>query len=142
MVCLYLVVLKTTTQIGSSSHHKSINWSPSKKKKVLGLSEEFRRIFRHTNVQVIFKGTNTLKSILMYPKDKIPLHLKQNVVCQWSCPEESYSQSYIGESSRSLENRVKKYSSHVTIAIYIHSETNNQPNTNISHFRLIDQDNK
>ena len=30
------------------------------------LSEQFRRIFCHTNVQVIFKGTNTQKSIIMY----------------------------------------------------------------------------
>ena len=35
----------------------------------------------------MFKGTNTPKSILMYPKDKIPLHLKQNIVYKLSCPE-------------------------------------------------------
>ena len=47
---------------------------------VPGLSEEIRRIFWHTSVQVIFKGTNTLKSILMHPKDKIPKQLTQNIV--------------------------------------------------------------
>ena len=45
-----------------------------------GFSEEFQRIFHHTNVQVIFKGTNTLKSILMHSRDRISLHLKPNVV--------------------------------------------------------------
>ena len=35
-----------------------------------GLSEEFRRIFKDTKVQIIFKGCNTLKSLLMHPKDK------------------------------------------------------------------------
>ena len=35
-----------------------------------GLSEEFRTISTHTSVQVIFKGANILKSILMYPKIK------------------------------------------------------------------------
>ena len=74
-------------------------------------------------LQVIFKSTNTLKSIIMHPKDKIPLYLNQNIVYKWSCPEEHYSQSYIGESSRYLENRVKEHSSHVTNAIYICSES-------------------
>ena len=77
---------------------------------VPGLSEEFRRIFCHTSVQVIFKGTSTLKSIFMHPKDEIPLHLKQNVVYKWCSPEESCNHFYIGDSSRCLENRVKKHS--------------------------------
>ena len=42
---------------------------------VPGLSDEFRRIFWHTSIQVIFKGANTLKSIFMHPKDKIPWQL-------------------------------------------------------------------
>ena len=36
----------------------------------IGMAEEFRRIFHHTNVQATFKGTNTLKSLLMRSKDK------------------------------------------------------------------------
>ena len=47
---------------------------------VPGLSEEFRRIFWNTSVQVSTKGANTLKSILN--EDKIPLQLKQSVVCK------------------------------------------------------------
>ena len=34
-------------------------------------SEEFRKIFNYISVQVNFKGTNTLKSILMHPKDNV-----------------------------------------------------------------------
>ena len=89
---------------------------------VPGLSEEVGKTIWCTNVQVIFKGTNTLKSIFMHPKDKIPSHFKQNIVYKWSCPEESFSQSYISESSRCLENRVR-LSSHVTSAIYIYCDS-------------------
>ena len=39
---------------------------------VPGLSEDFRTIPQHTIMQVIFKEAKTLKSILLYPKDKIP----------------------------------------------------------------------
>ena len=84
------------------------------------LSEKFRRIFQHTSVPVIFKGVTSLKSILMHPKDKLPSQLKQNVVYKWSCPEENSSLSYIGESSRCLENAVKEHKSHVTSAVYKH----------------------
>ena len=37
---------------------------------VPSLSEEFRRIFQHTSAQVISKGANSLKSIIMDPKIK------------------------------------------------------------------------
>ena len=38
-----------------------------------GLSESFKNVFKYTAIQVCFKGVNTLKSMLMHPKDKIPL---------------------------------------------------------------------
>ena len=91
---------------------------------VLGLNDEFRRTFYDANVQVISKGTNTLKSIIMHLKDKILLHPKQNIAYKWVYPEESNSKSYIGESSRCLENEMKEYKSHVTNIVYIHSESN------------------
>ena len=40
------------------------------------LAKVFRKIFQHTNVPVISKGTNIIKFLPMYPKDEIPLHLK------------------------------------------------------------------
>ena len=45
-----------------------------------GQSKEFRRIFKDTKVQIIFKGCNTFKTLLMHPKDKIPTQLHQDVV--------------------------------------------------------------
>ena len=46
---------------------------------VPGLSEELRKIFKHTSVQVIYKGGHIFKCILMHPKDIIPSQLKQNI---------------------------------------------------------------
>ena len=77
---------------------------------IQGLSEEFRRIFKNTEVQIIFKGCNTLKTLLMHPNNKIPAQLCQDVVYQWICPTENCSSTYIGESSRCLESRVKEHS--------------------------------
>ena len=36
---------------------------------IQGISEEFRRTLKDTKVQIIFKGCNTLKPLLMYPKE-------------------------------------------------------------------------
>ena len=47
-----------------------------------GLSESFKQLFRYSNVQVCFKGQNTIKSMLMYPKDKIDPSLKKDIVYQ------------------------------------------------------------
>ena len=78
----------------------------------------------------------------MNPKDKISSQLKQNIVYKCSCPQENCNISYIGESSRCLENRIKEHSSHVTSAVDLHSVSNSHPIAHISHFKIIDQDNK
>ena len=57
---------------------------------IQGLSKEFRRIFKGTKVQIIFKGCNALKTLLMHPKDKITTQLFQDVVLSVDCT------SYIG----------------------------------------------
>ena len=44
-----------------------------------GLSESFKKIFKYTPVQVCFKGVNTLKSILMHPKDRISNDQKKDL---------------------------------------------------------------
>ena len=68
----------------------------------LGLSESFKQLFRYTHVQVCFKGQNTIKSMLMHPKDKIDPSHKKDIVYQWSCTNPGYKSSYIRETSRSL----------------------------------------
>ena len=92
---------------------------------IQGLSKEFRRIFKYTKAQIIFKGCNTFESSLMYPKDKIPLHLCKYKVHQWICPEETCNSSYIGESSRCLKNMIKEHNNSTTSVIYQHSSTYN-----------------
>ena len=44
----------------------------------LGLSESFKQLFKYIPVQVCFKGQNTIKSMLMHPKDKVDPSLKKD----------------------------------------------------------------
>ena len=78
----------------------------------------------------------------MHPKDKIPTHLHQDVVYQWTCTEENCNSSYIGESSRCLESRIKGHNTSATSAIFDHSSINNHSKVDISQFKIIDQDMK
>ena len=48
-----------------------------------GLSKSFKQLFRYIHIQVCFKGQNTIKSVLMHPKDKIDPSLKKDIVYQW-----------------------------------------------------------
>ena len=75
-----------------------------------GLSKSSKQLFRYTHVQVCFKGQNTIKLMLMHPKDKVDLSLKKDIVYQWSCTKPVCKSSYIGETSRSLCECVKEHS--------------------------------
>ena len=104
-----------------------------------GLSESFKQLFKYTPVQVCFKGQNTIKSMLMYPKDKVDPSLKKDVVYQWSCTKPNCKSSYIQETSRSLCDHVKEHSKEGSnSAIYQHFSTKGHPLPNIDHFKIID----
>ena len=62
------------------------------------------------------------------------------MVYQWTCYKENCNSSYIGESRRCLESRIKEHNTSTASAIFQHSSTHNQ--TDISQFEIIDQDRK
>ena len=106
-----------------------------------GLSESFKQLFKYTPVQVCFKGQNTIKSMLMHPKDKVDPSLKKDIVYQWSCTKPNCKSSYIGETSRSLCEWVKEHSKEGSnSAIYQHCSTKGHPPPNVDQFKVIDQE--
>ena len=60
-------------------------------------------------VQVYFKGGNTIKSLLMAPKDKDPLMKKSEVIYRYKCDRMECDEEYIGESSRTFEERFEEH---------------------------------
>ena len=59
---------------------------------------------------------NTLKSLLMHPKDKISTDQRKDTVYHWECQADGCNSSYIGETSRALGERVKEHSKSTTSA--------------------------
>ena len=105
-----------------------------------GLSESFKKIFKYTPVQVCFKGVNTLKSMLMHPKDKVPTDQKKDLVYHWECKADGCKSSYIGETSRALGERVKEHSKSTTSAILKHCKDFHHPLPSINDFSIVDKD--
>ena len=106
-----------------------------------GLSESFKQLFSCTHIQVCLKCQNTIKSMLMHPKDKIDPSLKKDIVYQWSCTNPGCKSSYIGETSRSLCEHVKEHSKEGSnSAPYHHCSTKGHPLPNVDQLKIIDQE--
>ena len=71
--------------------------------------ERFKRTCNSKGIQVHFKGTNTLKTLLMAPKDKDSKLQKNGVIYQFKCPHINCPEEYIGESGRSFGDRIKEH---------------------------------
>ena len=74
-----------------------------------GLSKSLKRTCQKYGVQVYFKGGNTIKSLLMTPKDKDPLMKKSGVIFRYKCDMVECDEEYIEESSRTFGERLKEH---------------------------------
>jgi len=74
---------------------------------VKGLSEAFDRVCRSKNIAVAMKPHNTLRQMLVRPKDKRAKEEQSGVVYEISC--KNCEQVYVGETGRSLGCRLKEH---------------------------------
>ena len=74
---------------------------------VKGLSEKLARMFKQQGINAYHKPQNTLRSLLVHPKDKDPMEQKCNTIYQLTCS--GCKAQYIGESGRTLEIRRKEH---------------------------------
>ena len=56
---------------------------------IKGLSEQYRHTLAKYRVRVFFKDTNTIKSLIMHPKDPIQDSQKTDIIYNWRCPVHS-----------------------------------------------------
>ena len=64
---------------------------------------------KRKGIQVHFKGSNTLRTALGNPKDKDPKANQTGIIYQYQCPHTNCSSSCIGESGRTLGDRIKEH---------------------------------
>ena len=76
---------------------------------IQGMGEKVKMVFKAKGIQVYFKGTNTLRTLLVRPKDTDPKLNKSWVIYHFKCPQINCTEAYIGESGRALGHRIKEY---------------------------------
>ena len=74
-----------------------------------GLSESIKKSCKKFGVQVYFKGGQTIKNLIMAPKDKDPITKKSGVIYRYECDEIGCDEEYIGESARTIAERFKEH---------------------------------
>ena len=74
---------------------------------IKGISEALRRIFNKRGISVHLKPRNTLRELLVSPKDKTEPNNKCGVVYQINC--NNCNASYIGETERALGTRISEH---------------------------------
>lgn len=70
-------------------------------------SEAIRRIIAPLGIRTSFQPSNTLRQLLVHPKDPTPKDYRAGVVYQIPCS--SCPQSYIGQTDRTLGQRLKEH---------------------------------
>ena len=64
--------------------------------------ERFKKAINNMGIQVLFKGTNTLKTLLMAPQDRDSKLQKSGVIYIFKCPHITCPEKYIGESGKTF----------------------------------------
>ena len=103
---------------------------------IKGLSEQYRHNLSKYRVRVFFKGTSTVTSLLMHPKDLIPDAQKTDIIYHWKCPANNCTVEYIGETNRSLKERVSDYRNKTTSAIRNHHISTKHPKAELIDFTI------
>ena len=84
---------------------------------IRGLNEQYRQALVKYKVKIFFKGTSTIKSVCMHPKDAIPDAQKTDIIYHWKCPANNCTAEYICETNRSLKERVLDHRNQTTSAM-------------------------
>ena len=102
---------------------------------VRGLSESMKNICNKHGVQVHYKGGNTIKGLLMAPKDKDHITKKSGIIYRFKCHGVDCDDEYIGESSRTFGERFKE---HLKAPSPIHDHQNiTGHDTTIENFSIV-----
>ena len=85
-------------------------------------------------VRVFFKGTSTIKSLLMHQKDPTPDTQKTDIIYHWKCLANNYTAEYKDETNRSQKERVSDHRNQTTSSIRNHHISTKHPKPELKRF--------
>ena len=74
-----------------------------------GLCESIKKICGRYGIQTHIKGGSTIKNLLVSPKDKDSMVNQSNAICWYQCGDLSCDDEYMGETSRTFDERYKEH---------------------------------
>ena len=99
------------------------------------ISESLKNTCRKHGVQVCFKGGNTIKNLLMAPKDQDTIQKKSGVIYRYKFDRVGCDEEYIEEFSRTFGQRFKDHLK-ASSPIYYHFNTTDH-NITIENFNIV-----
>ena len=84
------------------------------------LIEKHRHTLAKYKVRVSFKGTSTIKSLLMHPKNPHPDAQRPDIIYNWKCQSHNCTAECIVKTNISLKERVSDHRNQTTGAIRNH----------------------
>ena len=100
-----------------------------------GLCESIKKIYGRYGIQTYFKVSNTIRNLLVSPKDKDPMVNQRGTIYWLQCGDLSYDDEYIGETSRTFGERYKEHLKDPS-PIHQHSNHTGHP-TSHNNFQII-----
>ena len=102
---------------------------------IQGLCESIKKICGRYGIQTHLKGSNTIRNLLVSPKDKDPMVSKSGEIYWFQCGDLSCDDEYIGETSRTFGERFKEHLKDPS-SIHHHSNHTGHPTTQ-NNFQII-----
>ena len=93
---------QTTTNEAKTKDHIVIPYTQ-------GLCKSVKKICSRYGIQTHFKGNTTIKNLLVSPKGKDPMENKSEAIYWFQCGDLVCDVEYIGETSRTFEERFKEH---------------------------------
>ena len=100
-----------------------------------GLCESIKKICRRYGIQTHFKGSNIIRNLVVSPKDKDAMVSKSGAIYWFQCGDLSCDDEYIGETSRTFDERYKE---HLKDPSPLHQHSNHTGHTTSqNNFQII-----
>ena len=74
---------------------------------IQGVSEAIRRVLKDLDITTSFRPMTSLRKVLSHPKDPLPPSTRSGVIYQIPCRD--CDKSYIGQTGRTLLQRIKEH---------------------------------